>query len=84
MGHLWQGFSREQLAAWLEDAGFSSVRYVPLTPDPAAKGPALFAATARVATVGGKREAGSDGGTSTAGRRRKRSRSRLNASSLRQ
>lgn len=47
MGHLWQGFGAERLAGWMTDAGLDAFRYVPLPPDPAAKGPTLFAATAR-------------------------------------
>lgn len=47
MGHVWLGFSGEQLGAWLDAAGFESTRYRPLAPDPQAKGPGLFAATAR-------------------------------------
>jgi ubiquinone/menaquinone biosynthesis C-methylase UbiE len=47
MGQLWQGFSREQVVEWMEAAGLADVRYLPLSPDPAAKGPALFAASAR-------------------------------------
>ncbi len=46
MGHVWQGFAQEQVAGWLRDAGFTAVRYVPLPPDPRAKGPRLFVATA--------------------------------------
>ena len=46
MGHLWLGFGEQQLTAWLEDAGLSSVRVVPLPPDPQAKGPSLFTARA--------------------------------------
>jgi ArsR family transcriptional regulator len=46
MGHLWLGFDERQLTGWLEDAGFSSTRVVPLSPDPQAKGPMLFAARA--------------------------------------
>jgi SAM-dependent methyltransferase len=46
MGHVWQGFSSEQLGGWLEAAGWTSYRYHPLPADPAAKGPTLFAATA--------------------------------------
>ena len=46
MGHLWLGFSVEQLTAWLEAAGFATPRIVPLAPDPQAKGPALFTARA--------------------------------------
>ena len=46
MGHLWLGFGQQQLSAWLEDAGFASVRVVPLAPDPQAKGPSLFTARA--------------------------------------
>jgi ubiquinone/menaquinone biosynthesis C-methylase UbiE len=47
MGHVWQGFERERMERWMQDAGFRGVRYIPLPPDPAAKGPTLFAATAR-------------------------------------
>jgi ArsR family transcriptional regulator len=47
MGHLWQGFSSEQLAGWLEAAGFGTARYRHLPADPQAKGPLLFAATAK-------------------------------------
>ena len=71
MGHLWQGFSREQLTAWLEGAGFSGVRYTPLTPDPAAKGPALFAATARTAPAGRRLEAGGNGAAARTAKRRR-------------
>lgn len=46
MGHVWPGFSYEQLAAWGTDAGFAGLRYRPLPPDPLAKGPMLFTATA--------------------------------------
>jgi ubiquinone/menaquinone biosynthesis C-methylase UbiE len=46
MGHVWQGFSEEQLTTWLSAAGFEKVRYTPLPMDSAAKGPALFVATA--------------------------------------
>lgn len=47
MGHAWLGFEEGQLAGWLAAAGFDRVRYRPLPADPAAKGPALFAAAAR-------------------------------------
>jgi SAM-dependent methyltransferase len=47
MGHVWPGFSEEQLGAWLEKAGFTGWRYRRLSADPEAKGPLLFAATAR-------------------------------------
>jgi len=47
MGHVWLGFSEKQLGGWLEDAGFAGTRFVTLPADPEAKGPALFAATAR-------------------------------------
>ena len=46
MGHLWLGFSEEQLAGWLHDAGLSYIRIVALPPDPQAKGPSLFTARA--------------------------------------
>lgn len=47
MGHLWLGFDSSQITCWLEAAGFTDVRLIPLPPDPQAKGPGLFAATAR-------------------------------------
>jgi len=47
MGHLWQGFDAGALARWMADAGLGGFRYVPLPPDPAAKGPTLFAASGR-------------------------------------
>jgi hypothetical protein len=47
MGHVWLGFSERQMAGYLEDAGFEGVRVRPVPPDPRAKGPALFVATAR-------------------------------------
>ena len=47
MGHVWMGFAREQVAAWTEAAGLTGARYTALSPDPEAKGPALFVATAR-------------------------------------
>jgi ArsR family transcriptional regulator len=47
MGHVWLGFARAQMDAWLGDAGFEAVRVQPLPPAPAAQGPALFVAAAR-------------------------------------
>ena len=47
MGHVWLGFSPEQLGGWAEGAGLSGCRYTPLPADPEAKGPTLFAATMR-------------------------------------
>lgn len=49
MGHVWLGFDQVVLTAWLHDAGFTDVRYVPLPVDPDATGPALFSSTARCA-----------------------------------
>lgn len=46
MGHQWLGFAPETVAAWLAAAGFEPPRIVSLPPDPDAKGPDLFAATA--------------------------------------
>jgi len=51
MGHVWLGFDAEQLATWLDAAGFSGVRYVPLPVDSTATGPAMFTATARASTL---------------------------------
>ena len=47
MGHVWQGFGTAPIQAWLSAAELTDVRYVPLPPEPAAKGPGLFVATAR-------------------------------------
>lgn len=46
MGHVWLGFSLDQMHELLDDAGFGRVVSTPLRPDPVAKGPGLFAATA--------------------------------------
>lgn len=48
MGHVWLGFGESELSSALAKAGFEDVRYVPLPPDTAAKGPNLFAGTARL------------------------------------
>ena len=47
MGHLWQGFSSEQMNGWLAEAGLTPSRYRVLPADPRAMGPALFSLTAR-------------------------------------
>jgi ArsR family transcriptional regulator len=46
MGHVWLGFSEDQIERYLTHAGFSSVRIHPLPPAADAKGPTLFAASA--------------------------------------
>jgi ubiquinone/menaquinone biosynthesis C-methylase UbiE/DNA-binding transcriptional ArsR family regulator len=46
MGHVWLGFDDDQLRRLLAAAGFARVRIVPLPAHAAAKGPALFVATA--------------------------------------
>jgi ArsR family transcriptional regulator len=47
MGHVWQGVGEAELGRWLDDAGFESFRYQTLPADTKAKGPTLFAASAR-------------------------------------
>ena len=47
MGHVWQGFSEQQVRSWMTDAGLSVARYRVLAADPMAKGPALFSMVAR-------------------------------------
>ena len=44
-GHVWQGFSPDQMNSWFAQAGFSRSRYVPLPPDVATEGPSLFVST---------------------------------------
>lgn len=46
MGHVWQGFSSEQMTEWLSQAGFERVRYTPLPVSSEVKGPALFVVSA--------------------------------------
>ena len=46
MGHVWLGFGEEQIRGLLAEAGFGGVRIVPLASNTAAKGPALFVASA--------------------------------------
>jgi ubiquinone/menaquinone biosynthesis C-methylase UbiE len=45
MGHVWLGFSEDQIQSILSDSGFGETRIVPLPPDARAKGPGLFVAT---------------------------------------
>lgn len=45
MGHLWSGFSPEQMKGWMEEAGLEEASHRRLPPDPAAEGPLLFAAS---------------------------------------
>jgi ArsR family transcriptional regulator len=64
MGHVWQGFSAEQMTDWMVQAALVRARYRMLPPDPRAKGPALFGATARRPPAGsanGRRRPSEDG-----------------------
>jgi len=47
MGHHWLGFGETGLATEIRKAGFAEPRFVALTPEAEAKGPGLFACTAR-------------------------------------
>lgn len=47
LGHVWQGFDEKQVVRWLQGTGFTGCRYRALPSDPEARGPSLFAATAR-------------------------------------
>jgi ArsR family transcriptional regulator len=53
MGHVWLGFSNEQMETLLRAGGFEPVRFVALAADPKAKGPGLFVATGRKTTGSG-------------------------------
>ncbi|HJQ11700.1 MAG TPA: metalloregulator ArsR/SmtB family transcription factor [Gemmatimonadaceae bacterium] len=58
MGHVWQGFDRGVVGAWMDSAGLGDFRYHALPADPDAKGPLLFTASARrnaAAVKSGKR-----------------------------
>lgn len=50
MGHVWLGFSEKQISRYLTAAGFDDIRVRSLPVDPDAKGPALFAAVAKIST----------------------------------
>ena len=56
MGHVWLGFSDKQMLRFLTAAGFEGCRIVALGADPAAKGPTLFAATARRGSLAAARD----------------------------
>lgn len=47
LGHIWQGFGDEQMRGWLDAVGLEGIRYRALPADPTARGPSLFAASAR-------------------------------------
>jgi SAM-dependent methyltransferase len=47
MGHVRLGLERGALEQWCSDSGLELERYIPLPPDSAARGPALFAAVAK-------------------------------------
>lgn len=44
MGHLWLGFGAEEMAGWMEAAGFRAVRVTTLPVAPGATGPGMFVA----------------------------------------
>ena len=46
MGHQWQGFSETTVLGWFTEAGLVGGRYRTAVPDPAARGPMLFTASA--------------------------------------
>jgi ArsR family transcriptional regulator len=47
MGHVWLGFSEDQVRTLLSDTGFADIRIVALPADARSRGPALFVATGR-------------------------------------
>jgi ubiquinone/menaquinone biosynthesis C-methylase UbiE/DNA-binding transcriptional ArsR family regulator len=49
MGHVWLGFSEDQITRLLTSSGFDRIRIVPMPADPEAKGPALFVASSQKA-----------------------------------
>jgi ArsR family transcriptional regulator len=44
MGHVWRGFSAEQVNRWSADAGFGNADFITVPADPSARGPSLFVA----------------------------------------
>lgn len=51
MGHVWLGFEPDQMHGWLDEVGYVAARTRALPPASQAKGPGLFAATARKPTT---------------------------------
>ena len=45
MGHVWLGFTEDQLSGWSAEAGFHRFRHAQLPADPEAKGPTLVTAS---------------------------------------
>jgi len=45
MGHVWLGFSDEQLARWSDETGFATCHFSPLPAPAHSKGPTLFSAS---------------------------------------
>jgi ArsR family transcriptional regulator len=68
MGHLWQGFSSEQMRGWLAEAELEAGRYRVLPADARARGPGLFSLTAR--RPQSQKEGRRDQGRNTVARRR--------------
>ncbi|MFP6676752.1 MAG: class I SAM-dependent methyltransferase, partial [Pirellulaceae bacterium] len=46
MGHVWLGFSRQQIESWFSELHFTKARWHAIPPDSQAKGPDLFVAAA--------------------------------------
>lgn len=51
MGHIWRGFTGDDVAQWMLGVGFADVRWVNLTVEERAKGPVLFMARGRKTTA---------------------------------
>ena len=60
MGHVWRGFSEQQLNELFQSAGFAAGRYRALPADASAKGPTLFTAVARRSQVAQRYDLDSD------------------------
>lgn len=46
MGHVWLGFAEQQIRDWCRTAGLAELHFHSLPPEPQAKGPTLFVASA--------------------------------------
>jgi ArsR family transcriptional regulator len=51
MGHVWLGFSEEQMQKYFSEAGLEHVHFHAIPPQGDAKGPALFSAVARKSAI---------------------------------
>jgi hypothetical protein len=56
MGHVWLGFTEDQMLRMLDASGFEEIRVIPLPTDVKTRGPGLFVATGQKTRTATKAE----------------------------